>query len=68
MANLWVRRRGDALAQWHMVPRGAKSPRGVLLAGCGLSLADDADKLERGLHQSGGLVVVGSNPAAPTTS
>ena len=36
------RRTGD----WHMLPAGAKSPRGVVLAACGTSLGDDEAKLE----------------------
>lgn len=46
MANRWVRRRGEAIAEWHTIPPGAKSPRGVVLAACGTSLGDDADNLE----------------------
>ena len=46
MATRWVRRRGDALGDWHMLPAGAKSPRGVVLAACGTSLGDDEGKLE----------------------
>ncbi len=47
MGTRWVRRKGDALAEWHMIPRGARAPSGVVIAACGLALGDDEANLER---------------------
>jgi hypothetical protein len=43
----WVRQRGDALAQWHLLPQRWQTPRGMVLARCGLSLGTDPAELER---------------------
>jgi hypothetical protein len=44
----WARRRGDVLAQWHLLePQPWAADQGVFLAACGQSLGDQRHRLER---------------------
>jgi hypothetical protein len=42
----WARRKGDFLAQWHLLGEPRRNSRGIVVAACGSSLGDGSD-LER---------------------
>ncbi len=43
----WARRRGDLLAEWHLLGDPRQTNAGRVIAACGTNLGDDWSKLER---------------------